>query len=230
MMEIFNKDDTYHFITIHCNTILETPSLEGWFQHIEPYIDTDKPYIFAYEHRPHLHLHALVAFKNKVVPQNWRNILTRNYKLSGKHVKGKSYTKQYDHRISKNPTNCAAYILKQQNDLTKVYSNLTMEQLEWLKSQSYEKNIDTKKEFKDNMVSYVDGANLKYRQGFNPPEYRHFTKTECIKYWIIKYLMEHNSSITRSKVDNLHLYYRQYTERECNQFTPEQFLNHIYNY
>lgn len=205
------------------------PSLEGWFQDIAKYLDPEKIYLLAYEHHPHLHMHALVAFKNKCVPQNWRNILTRKYKLSGKHIKGQSYAKQYDHRVSKNPTNCASYILKQQKDLTKVYTNLTIEQLEYLKSLSYEKNEDRTKAFKDTLINYIDGVNLEYRQGFNVPEYRNYTKTECIKYWIIKYLMEHKSSITRSKVESLHLYYRQFTQREHLKYNAHQFLNYIYN-
>lgn len=147
-MEIFNQDLTYHFITLHLNKCNKPPSLEGWYQEISKFLACNSIHIINYEHNPHLHLHAIVAFKDGVVPQGWRNVLTRKYKLSGKHKKGESYSKQYDHRISKNPRNCGAYILKQLKDLNLCETNLDLSQLEYLKSLSYEKDIDKKKNLK----------------------------------------------------------------------------------
>lgn len=227
VMELF-KDSTYHFITIHCNTMDEPPSLDGWYQEISKFLVPDKPYILNYEHNPHLHLHAIVAFKTGTIPQSWRNTLTRKYKLKGKHSKGSSYDKQYDHRISKNPVNCSAYILKQCSELNCV-SNLATEQLQYYKSLSYEKDIDKKQLFKDNLITYVDDCGLDYKQSFHDSQFRHYTDNEKIKYHIIKYLINNDVSITKSKIESLFIYYRQFSLIDKRKFNAKDYMTYFYS-
>lgn len=56
-----------------------------------------------------------------------------------------------------------------------------------------------------------------------------YSKSERIKYWIIKYFMENKITITRSKVETFYLYYRQHTKLENNQYSAYQFFSYIYN-
>lgn len=203
------------------------PSLEEWYQDILKYLEPNKPYILNYEYEPHLHLHMICCFKGGTINQNWRNVLTRKYKLKGKHSKGSSYDKQYDHRISKNPINCAAYILKQSSQ--NCFSNLTNDQLEYFKSLSYEKDNDKKQLFKDNMITYIDEHGLEFIPNTHHISFRSYSTNDKIKYYIIQYLIENQVSITKSKVDMLFIYYRQFSNNEKRLFKAKDYMAYFYS-
>lgn len=202
------------------------PSLEGWFEEISKFLQPNKPYILNYEYEPHIHLHMIVSFKGGTIPQSWRNILIRKYKLKGKHSKGSSYTKQYDHRISKNPVNCAAYILKQSSNC---FSNLDDEQIKFYNSLSYEKDNDKKQLFKDNMITYIDEHGLEFIPNCHHHSFMNYSQTDKIKYYIIQYLIENQVVITKSKIDMLFLYYRQFSNVEKRKFNARDYMAYFYS-